>query len=283
MKKSPFYTKQKYSCLKEENLKENGLKVLFIGNSYTNYNTLMICFRNIAIKEGYNVDVTKVAYGSQYLHDYVDCEEGDYFYSLKETVENKKFDIAFIQGQSREPIENPDDFYESARCLVKYLNSFNIPCIFYQTWGYPVGYQSLMEDLGCLDTYDMAKKMAASYEAIAYELNLEISPAGTAMLYLFDKYKETNTALVYANNSNSHPSTIGTYLVALCHFSKLFSKNPKGIKYKYNDYANDPEITWHVDRVDLITDELQNDIEEVVFRAVFGESIVTDEYKIKTK
>lgn len=281
MEKKFIYEQEKYSCLKPENLNKNELKVLFIGNSYTNYNSLMICFKNMAIKEGYKVSVTKVAYGSQYLHDYVDCEEGDYFYSLKETVENKKFDIAFIQGQSREPIENPSDFYSSARQLVSYLSNFNIPSIFYQTWGYPVGYKSIMEGIGCFDTFDMAKKMAARYEDIASELDVEVSNAGTAMLYLFDKYKDSNTALVYANDANSHPSSIGTYLVALCHFCKIFSFNPKGIKYKYNDYANDDEITWHVEKIDSISDELQSDIEEAVFEALNGPSIVTDEYKIK--
>lgn len=276
-----IYEKEKYSFLSPDNLSENELKVLFIGNSYTNYNTLMICFKNMAIKQGYKISVTKVAYGSQYLHDYVDCEEGDYFYSLKETVESKKFDIAFVQGQSREPIENPDDFYSSARRLVSYLSSFNIPSIFYQTWGYPVGYKSIMEGIGCTDTFDMAKKMAARYEDIASELDCEISPAGTAMLYLFDKYKDIDTALVYAGNENSHPSSIGTYLVALCHFCKIFSLNPQGIKYKYNDYAKDDEITWHVEKTDAITDEVQSDIEEAVFKALNGPSIVTKEYKIK--
>lgn len=263
--------------LNDEELKD--INILFIGNSYTNYNTLIECFKKIANGEGHNIKVTKVAYGSQYLHDYVEGEKGDYFYKVKEAVTYQKFDLAVIQGQSKEPLKNPGDFYSSARKLVKYLEDKGITCLFYQTWGYPTGYSSSMAELGCSDTADMAKKLAACYEAIGEELNVEVSPAGTAMLKIFEKYYDENKDLVYASNGNNHPSSIGTYLVALCHYAKIFGKNPRGINYKYNDYANDPSITWHSTKVESISTQLQMDLEVAALGAVYGASIVTAEYK----
>lgn len=255
------------------------INILFIGNSFTNYNTLITCFKKNANGEGHNIKVTKVAYGSQYLHDYVEGEKGDYFYALNNAVNSQKFDLALIQGQSKEPLKNPGDFYESARKLVKYLEDRNIKCLFYQTWGYPIGYSSQMTELGCSDTADMAKKLAACYEAIGEELNVDVSSAGTAMLKIFEKYYEENTELLYVNNVNNHPSSIGTYLVALCHYTKIFGKNPRNINYKYNDYANDSSITWHATKVESITNQLQLDLEMAAFSAVNGASIVTDKYK----
>lgn len=273
---------EKYEYNNPLNLSDDKLKdinILFIGNSFTNYNTLITCFKKIANGEGHNIKVTKVAYGSQYLHDYVEGDKGDYFYALNNAVNSQKFDLALIQGQSKEPLKNPGDFYESARKLVKYLEDRNIKCLFYQTWGYPIGYSSQMAELGCSDTADMAKKLAACYEAIGEELNVDVSPAGTAMLKIFEKYYEENTELLYASSGNNHPSSIGTYLVALCHYAKIFGKNPRNINYKYNDYANDSSITWHATKVESISNQLQLDLEMAAFSAVNGASIVTDEYK----
>lgn len=259
----------------------NNLRILFVGNSYTNFNSLIICFKNMVEKQGINVDVEKVAYGNQYLHDYVKWEEGDYFHKLEEMVNSKKFDIAFMQGQSREAIEFPGDFYESARRLYKYLSEHGMKCLMYQSWGYPVGYAELMAEIGCKDTEDMARKLAAGYEAIANELEIEVSPAGSAFLEVFKKYQD-NTSLLYYADDNSHPSPIGTYLVALCHYAKIYGKSPIGVNYKFSDYANDNSITWHAAKVDSISDELQRDLELAAYNAVFGPSIVTEEYKISS-
>lgn len=255
--------------LNDEKLKD--LNILFIGNSFTNYNTLITCFKKIANGEGHNIKVTKVAYGGQYLHDYVEGEEGDRFIDLNFEIRRKKFDLAIIQGQSNEPISNPDDFYSSARKLVKYLEENGITSVFYQTWGYPLGYQSTIENLGCTDTTDMTKKLSDCYEYIGKELNVEVSFAGNAMLEIFKKYYDYDTSLVYASDDNYHPSSIGTYLIALCHYTKIFGKNPQGINYTYNDYVNDKDITWHSAKIESIPNTLQSDIEEAAWNVVYGE------------
>ena len=93
--------------------KLQNLNVLFIGNSYTNYNTMTKCFVHICEEQGISVNMTKVAYGSQYLYDYINGQRGDYYYKVNEAVKAKKFDVVFLQEQSTYPVKNPEDFFNS--------------------------------------------------------------------------------------------------------------------------------------------------------------------------
>ena len=81
----------------------DNLNVLLIGNSYTNYNTLMNCLKGVITGEGIKVNITKVSYGSQYLYDYVEGPKGDYYYKVDEATRKEKFDIVFLQDQSSNP------------------------------------------------------------------------------------------------------------------------------------------------------------------------------------
>ena len=267
--------------LSDEDLQE--LNILFIGNSYTNYNTLVTCFKHLAEAQGIKVNVVKVAYGSQYLHDYVEGEEGDYFYKLEEAVKMYKFDLAFVQGQSAEPVKTPGDFYESARKIHEYLGNYGTKIIMYQTWGYPSGYTSSLKEIDCADTYEMTQKLAAAYEAIASELNVELSPAGTVLWKIHDKYSQNDPELIYVSKSNAHPSPLATYAIALCHFAKVYGTSPMNVSYKFNDYIKDKSITWHCDKKDEITEAMQKAIEQAVYTSVYGASIVEEKYKTSSE
>lgn len=263
--------------LSDEDLQE--LNILFIGNSYTNYNTLITCFKRIAEGQGIKVNVTKCAYGSQYLYDYIEGPDGDHFDDLENTMRIKKYDLTFVQGQSAEPVKSPGVFYESVRKLKTYLESFGTQVIMYQTWGYPDGYTSNLKEIDCKDTYEMTQKLAAAYEAIADELNLELSPAGSALWKIHEKYYATDPELIYVSKSNAHPSPIGTYVIALCHFATVYGVNPTNVNYKFNDYIKDASITWHCDKRDEISDAMQKALEQAAYSAVYGQSIVEEKYK----
>lgn len=245
----------------------NELNILFIGNSYTNYNSLTKCFEKIVFSNGLKVNTIKLAYGNQFIHNYINCDQGNHFNELQEIVQNNKIDYAFIQGQSREPIVDYKDFSNSIEILINYLKNFNITPVIYQTWGYPVGYLKLMNEIGCENTIDMQKKLALAYQSIADKFNLKVSPVGKVFSQVFINHPE-KTDLLYANNENSHPSSIGTYLAALSHFAAIYNLSPLNIKYTYNDYANDNDIVWHVEKVNSISDQLQKELEETVNQIV---------------
>ncbi len=148
----------------------------------------------------------------------------------------------------------------------------------YATWAVPDGHSQL-SSLSCKDSEEMTQLLTRAYEAIAIELGITTSPVGTAFRYIYENHLD-NKALLYASLSNQHPSAIGTYVAALCHYGRLYGRSVKGVNYTFNDYADDTSITWNADTHEHITDEMQREIEEAVDRALFGGSIVKEEYVV---
>ena len=241
----------------------NNLNILLIGNSYTNYNTMMNCLKGVIEGEGIKVNIVKVGYGGAYLYNYVDCPDGTYYKYVTEATEKTKFDIVFLQDQSTNPATNPNNFYENARWLYNYFSNLGATCIMYETWTRKGGYSGWSE-------YEMTKKLSDAYTSIGRELNIRVSHCGLAVYDLLKNHPEISTH----NSDNSHPSTYTSYVVALCHYATIYGRSPIGINYKYNDYIKDSSITWHSgnERVE-ITDEMQAILEQAAYNAVFNPKI----------
>lgn len=278
-KENPIYAEYKCSkcgeitgeydnALNRSNEDMENLNILLIGNSFTNYNTMMNCLKGVIEGEGINVNIVKVSYGSQYLYDYIEGPDGDYYYKVKEAVEKEHFDIVFLQDQSMNPALNPANFYDSVRTLYEYFNNLGTTCILYETWTRKNGYSSWT-------AYELAQRLCASYCAIGNELGLRVSHCGTAEYYIQKNYPQIETH----NSDGSHPSTYISYVVALCHYATIYGRSPIGINYTYNDYINDASITWHADNVRKeIDDETQRILEQVAYDACFGPSMLENKY-----
>ncbi len=279
-KESPIYEEYKCSkcgettgtydnALNRSKLDMENLNILLIGNSYTNYNTMMNCLKGVITGEGISVNIVKVSYGSQYLYDYIEGPQGDYYDKVVEAVKKNHFDIVFLQDQSSNPAEHPANFYDSVRDLYKYFTDLGTTCILYETWTRKKGMNSWTP-------YEMAQRLCASYAAIGEELGIRVSHCGTAQYDILINHPEIETH----NSDGSHPSTYISYVVALCHYATIYGRSPIGINYKYNDYIKDESITWHADneRVE-IDDATQRILEEAAYNACFGPSMLEDKFK----
>ncbi len=245
----------------------NNLSILFVGNSYTNYNTMVNAFKGIVEGEGLSVYVKNVSVGGAYLLDYVSDPEGQYYRRVSDAVTAKKYDFVFLQEYSLNPANNPANFYTNVRKLYNYFVERNTTCLLYETWTRNFDNAN--------DEYIMAQKLCASYTAIGEELGIKVSHCGTAVYNLMVNHPE----IVTHQPDNSHPSTITSYVVALCHFATLYGRSPIKINYTYNDYIKDSTITWHStnERVE-ISDEMQRLLEQIAYDAVFGKSMLADKY-----
>ena len=254
---------------REERMQE--LKILFVGNSFTNYNCLIDLLTEICKAEGIKVKISKFAYGGQYFHNYIEGEEGTYYKDLVKFMANSSYDIVFLQEQSNNAISNIPDFYKSTKTLYNYFTGFGSKIIMYETWSYRNGYNAMK-----LNYYQMHQNLSASYQVIAEKLNVKVSRAGTAFYYMYNEHNEVD---LNKSSDGSHPNSIGTYLVALVHFCTIYGRSPRGINYTYNDYIKNPNITWHGDDSrSEISDEMQGYLEDIAYRAAFGGSDVEEEY-----
>ena len=166
-----------------------------------------------------------------------------------------------MQEQSLRPATNDKAlFYDAVRGLTKKIKENGAIPVLYETWGRKAGSADLI--INNLTSESMTQKLIASYGAIAEELLIDVSHVGTAF---YDLYTNNPKLNVY-DTDLSHPSAFGSYIVALTHYATIFGKSPINIEYKYFEDAENQAIA-----------------EKAVFDAVFGKSILKNEYKTSSK
>jgi len=235
------------------------ISVYFLGNSYTNYNNMSDMFGMIATSMGIDVEVTKTTKGGWHLWKYANKNDtgGEMFYAA---IEANDFDYAFIQDGSTQTLAAIAEFYDGVRLVGEVLENDGATPILYQTWGRKEGH-------AVLDTYNhtpesMARYVAAAYEAISEETGYTNSPVGSAFFDVYTNHPEID---IY-HEDLTHPSPTGSYLVALCHYATLFGRSPIGVKYTNGLDAETALI-----------------LQTAAHNAVYGESIVTEEYKTSSE
>ena len=214
---------------KDENTvldKSKEYSVLFIGNSYTIHNSLHTLFKNVASSAGYKVNTTAVLKSSWYLAYHAD--ENDVNGKLVDAaLKANKYDFVVMQEQSTCPVLNPGKFYDGARALVAKVRANGATPIFYETWGRKTGHKVLSEN--GLTNETMTWKLAAAYNAIGKELDVDVAYAGLAF---YDVYTNNAKDVDLYNADLTHPSYSGSFLVALTLFSEIFGESPDAVSFK---------------------------------------------------
>lgn len=249
----------------------NNIKILLIGNSLTNYNTLMNCFKGIITGEGYKVTIDKCAYGNQYLYDYIEGPDGDYYSSLFEKVFYNRYDLAILQDSENNSLVDTANHYDNLRTLTKYLNGFGIKTMIFEPYQNAKG----VREVG-LNYEESSLISDGKTLAIASELGISVSRVAIA----FNKIVKDGKDIPLYNEDGVHPSSFGTYVTALVHMASVYGKRLDGVKYTYNDYIKDQTITWHCEnKLEEIDDDTQKYLESVANYATFD--FVLD-YKYRT-
>lgn len=263
---TPAYSEKICACGDNEITQYTGIEfgdervsVYFLGNSYTNFNNMSGMFAMIATSMGIDVDVVKTTKGGWHLWKYANKNDtgGQLFYA---DLEKYDFDYAFLQDGSTQTLEAIAEFYDGVRLCGELLENDGAEVLLYQTWGRKEGH-------AVLETYNhtpesMARYVAAAYEAISEETGYTLSPVGSAFFDVYTNHPEID---IY-HADLTHPSPTGSYLVALCHYATLFGRSPIGVKYTADLDAETALI-----------------LQTAAYNAIYGESIVTDEYKTSSE
>ena len=236
------------------------LTILFIGNSYTHYNTMPnAIFAKILLEQGIKARVKAITKGSYTLLQFAD-DDDEYGKQINSYLAAYDVDIVFLQEQSARPASAPGLFYDGVRAFKEKLAAEKADVILYQTWGRKEPHTTLTSNGWTHET--MAYKLAAAYEAIAEETGYHLSQVGSAFLDVYKSHPEIN---LYADD-NTHPSPTGSYLISLCHYARLYGLSPIGVKYTAGLDATTVKI-----------------LQEAAHKAIFGKSVLPDEYKTKSE
>ena len=203
------------------------VKVLFIGNSFTNVNNLPNTFYQLASSAGKKVYVEESSFGGYTLQMHSQNS------STIQKIYSNNWDYVVLQEQSQIPSFIPERetmMYPYAITLDSMIHN-NSPCtrtVFFMTWAHKYGDQGL--PVGS-DTYEnMQQRLRSGYMTIADTLDAAVAPCGWAWRNVIQNFPNIE---LYSSD-NYHPAENGTYLAACTFYACIFKETPVGINYYGN-------------------------------------------------
>ncbi len=203
-------------------------RVLFVGNSYTNYNNLPQLVDDIAISLGDDLIHAAHTPGGNTMQQH----------SVNTTLMNKLDDdvwnFVVLQAQSQEPSFSPsqvsNDVYPYAANLCDSIianNSCAEP-LFFMTWGRENGDASNCQNYPPICTYDgMQTRLSESYTEMSLNNEASLSPVGEVWRSVRTQFPNYD---LYSSDG-SHPSLLGSYLSACTFYEIIFQKSCIGASY----------------------------------------------------
>ncbi len=204
------------------------LRILFIGNSYTQVNDLPSLIKQIAQSNGKVILTQQDTPGGCTLEKHWQSNVPQQL--IKEGNWNYMVLQEFSQRPSM-PIEEVKQLvFPYARKLDSLFKAFNPEgeTIFYMTWGRENGDSLRCKEWPPVCSYEgMDSLTSERYIMMAEQNNARISPVGTVWRYL----RENNPEIELYNKDGSHPSLSGSYAAALCFYTIIFEENPMHISF----------------------------------------------------
>jgi hypothetical protein len=195
---------------------EPGVRVLFVGNSFTFYNDMPRMLHELAAEDPGASPVFSVSRvrGSWSLEGATD-DKG--FVSLLDEID---WDAVVLQERSWYLAESEDwwmdETYPYADDLRRKIASGRDPGFLFETWGYRGG-------MGRGDTYDwMQGRLEDGYDRLAARLGMDVVPVGSAW---YAARKLRPELELYADDGH-HPNRAGSYLAACVLYAELAGRDP---------------------------------------------------------
>lgn len=240
------------------------LSVLFVGNSYTYYNSMpTTIFLEMATAAGYDVNVVSITCGGHSLYQHADPKDAYGMKVAKELLPKNvgMYDFVVLQEQSMRPsVGDYAIFFDAVRDLAGRAQSIGATPILYSTWGRR-GDSDYLTQTGMTNEI-MTWKLAASYTAIAEELNI---PVGYVGLAFFEVYTGDSGIELY-DPDTSHPSYAGSFLAATTLLAKMTGLDPTEFTFNGELSAEDAAV-----------------LKQAAKNAVFNTPEIPEEYRMTSE
>lgn len=206
---------------------QEGVRVLFVGNSYTEVNSLPQMVQQVAESMGETVEWQSNTPGGCTFRQH--CSNRS-----MELVRQGGWDYVVLQEQSQLP-SFPQEQVESevfpyAGRLVDSVYRYS-PCaepVFYMTWGRRNGDEHNAPYFPVLGTYEgMDSMLCLRYMFMAQAFDASLCPVGRVWRRLREQHPEVE---LYQSDG-SHPSVAGSYAAACAFYTMFFRRDPDSIVY----------------------------------------------------
>lgn len=212
------------------------LRVLFIGNSYTDVNNLPQVVSKLASAGGDSLFYEMSVPGGQTLEQH--CSNT----ATLAYIAQGNWDFVVLQEQSQRPsfeeAQVAAEVYPYAKYLDSLVHHYNTcaQTVFYMTWGRKNGDVGNCAFWPPVCTYQgMDSLLQLRYSIMAEANRSWISPVAR----LWRNLRNNNPAINLYQADESHPSDPGTYAAAISFYSLLFGKDPVPNTYNFTLSAAD--------------------------------------------
>jgi hypothetical protein len=182
--------------------KQDTLKVLFVGNSYTYFWNLPQEVAAMAESQEIPILTRQSTVGGSNLGEHWNRERGT---RSRDLIENGDWDYVVMNNHSLSSIDSPDDFKKYGKLFADLIREHGAEPVFYMTWARK--WNPLMQ-----------QTITEAYNALAIETRSHVVPIGPLWMKSIELRPDTDLYF----DDGSHPSPEGTYLTALAFF-RFFS------------------------------------------------------------
>ena len=215
----------------QASLPKDTVKVLFVGNSYVYYNNLAQMIGLITDSIDTKLLCRKSTAGGATLTEHWNGAKG---LASRKVIEKGKFDIVVIQDNSMWPIQHPDSVFFNGERFCNLVKQTGAKPYIYNTWARK-------------KTPETQRQINAVYEELGRRNMATVVPVGNC----WAKAMELKPDIELFHSDGSHPSPLGTFLIALSFVKKITGKLPAKLPTVYNYIDKDGETF----RIMQLTDE----------------------------
>lgn len=207
----------------------DGDAVFFVGNSFFMTGSRVLPEWVTAIGEAVEPKIaiktgSFIVPGSNHLSWFLEQDE------TKRVLAAKQYKVYVIQGDEREPVDDPEGFKQAVRGFHTQISAANGKMMLFMTWNLALG----------TDFYD---RLLATFQEISRELDIPIIPAGQ----VYDDCErdpypgyEANTS--WLTEENLHQNEIGSAVNAYATFALLTGVDPDGVQFEATGQSNSAEL-----------------------------------------
>jgi hypothetical protein len=201
--------------------KKDTVRVLFVGNSYVYYNNLAQMIGLITDSMDTKIICKKSTIGAATLEQHWNGSRG---LKSKQIIASNKFNIVVIQDNSMWPLEHKDSLLFFGHLFCDYIKANGAKPYLYNTWARE-------------KTPETQTKINEVYSELAKAENAAVVPVGAS--WALARQSMPNMNLFHPDGS--HPSALGTFLIALNFIKKITGALPKKYETVYNYFDKDGE------------------------------------------
>lgn len=196
------------------------LQVLFVGNSYVIQSDTPGFLQAMSEDAGVGFHVERLARGGK-----------DFAYHLgrrrtEQVLDERAWDVVFLQSHSLDPLRNPDGFASAGKALIDAVRAHDAQPWLFETWPRRVGHNlyNYMDEVGKTPR-EMLARVSERYAALGKDAGVPVAKVGTAWMRLVETHPEVRPYL----KDGAHPAEAGAYLSAAVVFTYLTERDPRGV------------------------------------------------------